>query len=83
MAQIGENCVRKRPEDWERVYACDDVVNAWDLHDFSTFAEISRDLSPEFSCLSIVTPKCRTVTKLCPFQNLLLLGIPQTQALRR
>ena len=57
MAQIGENCVRKRPEDWERVYACDDVVNAWDLHDFSTFAEISRDLSPEFSRLSIVTPK--------------------------
>ena len=43
MAQIGENCVRKRPEDWERVYACDDVVNAWNLH--------------EFSRLSIVTPK--------------------------
>ena len=57
MAQIGENCVRKRPEDWERVYACDDVVNAWDLHDFSTSAEISRDLSPEFSRLSIVIPK--------------------------
>ena len=54
MAQIGENCVRKRPENWERVYACDDVVNAWDLHDFSTFAEISRDLSPEFPRLSIV-----------------------------
>jgi len=38
--QSGPNwrkCVRKRPEDWERVYACDDVVNAWDLHDFSTF----------------------------------------------
>ena len=57
MAQSDENCVRKRPEDWERVYACDDVVNAWDLHDFSTFVEISRDLSPEFPRLSIVTPE--------------------------